>query len=272
MPHVRSVSIGVWLTRGSRHEPSAHAGIAHFVEHMLFKGTDESLRGRHRATGGFDWRTARRVHVEGIRRLLREGARRASPAGDRHPHRSRLAPGLRARGHRTREEGRARRDQDGRGHARTISCTRSSRRRSGAAILSVARFSACRQRCRRSIRRRSSSYFRDAYVAQNFVVVAVGNLEHDAVKALVEHAFANVTVDGQPDRRRAAVDRSSCAGPTQGPRAEPCVPRNDRLAAESRRSLRWPRAQHRARRLDELAAVPERARNVAAWPIRSSRR
>ena len=40
MPHVRSVSIGVWLSRGSRHEPQTHAGIAHFVEHMLFKGTD----------------------------------------------------------------------------------------------------------------------------------------------------------------------------------------------------------------------------------------
>ena len=39
MPHVRSVSIGVWLARGSRHEPPAQAGIAHFVEHMLFKGT-----------------------------------------------------------------------------------------------------------------------------------------------------------------------------------------------------------------------------------------
>jgi len=39
MPHVRSVSIGVWLARGSRHEPEQHAGIAHFVEHMLFKGT-----------------------------------------------------------------------------------------------------------------------------------------------------------------------------------------------------------------------------------------
>ncbi len=39
MPHVRSVSIGVWLTRGSRHEPARRGGIAHFVEHMLFKGT-----------------------------------------------------------------------------------------------------------------------------------------------------------------------------------------------------------------------------------------
>ena len=40
MPHVRSVSIGVWLARGSRHEPLEQSGIAHFVEHMLFKGTD----------------------------------------------------------------------------------------------------------------------------------------------------------------------------------------------------------------------------------------
>src|SRR3954451_1527208 len=39
MPHVRSVSIGVWLMRGSRHESDEQGGIAHFVEHMLFKGT-----------------------------------------------------------------------------------------------------------------------------------------------------------------------------------------------------------------------------------------
>ncbi len=39
MPHVRSVSIGVWLTRGSRHEAEPQGGIAHVVEHMLFKGT-----------------------------------------------------------------------------------------------------------------------------------------------------------------------------------------------------------------------------------------
>ena len=40
MPQVRSVTIGVWLTRGSRHESEEQGGIAHFVEHMLFKGTD----------------------------------------------------------------------------------------------------------------------------------------------------------------------------------------------------------------------------------------
>jgi predicted Zn-dependent peptidase len=39
MSQVRSISIGVWLTRGSRHESAERGGIAHFVEHMLFKGT-----------------------------------------------------------------------------------------------------------------------------------------------------------------------------------------------------------------------------------------
>jgi predicted Zn-dependent peptidase len=39
IPHVRSVSIGFWLTVGSRNETAANNGISHFIEHMLFKGT-----------------------------------------------------------------------------------------------------------------------------------------------------------------------------------------------------------------------------------------
>src|SRR2546425_12111342 len=39
MPHVRLGSFGVWLARGSRHEAEEQRGIAHFAEHMLFKGT-----------------------------------------------------------------------------------------------------------------------------------------------------------------------------------------------------------------------------------------
>jgi len=39
MPHVRSVAIGVWLKRGSRHERPEQTGISHFIEHMVFKGT-----------------------------------------------------------------------------------------------------------------------------------------------------------------------------------------------------------------------------------------
>ena len=39
MDHVRSVSIGVWVNAGSVFESDAEAGISHFIEHMVFKGT-----------------------------------------------------------------------------------------------------------------------------------------------------------------------------------------------------------------------------------------
>jgi predicted Zn-dependent peptidase len=39
IPHVRSISMGVWIDSGSRDEPLALNGISHFVEHMVFKGT-----------------------------------------------------------------------------------------------------------------------------------------------------------------------------------------------------------------------------------------
>lgn len=38
--HVRSVSIGAWVEGGSRHESGLTNGTAHFIEHMLFKGTE----------------------------------------------------------------------------------------------------------------------------------------------------------------------------------------------------------------------------------------
>src|SRR5216683_4054943 len=39
MPHVRSVSMGVWIGSGSRREIGEENGISHFIEHMVFKGT-----------------------------------------------------------------------------------------------------------------------------------------------------------------------------------------------------------------------------------------
>jgi predicted Zn-dependent peptidase len=39
MPHLRSVSLGVWLKCGSRIEEKKNTGISHFIEHLLFKGT-----------------------------------------------------------------------------------------------------------------------------------------------------------------------------------------------------------------------------------------
>ena len=39
MPGLQSASIGVWVTAGGRHERLEQNGIAHFLEHMAFKGT-----------------------------------------------------------------------------------------------------------------------------------------------------------------------------------------------------------------------------------------
>ncbi len=39
MPSLRSVTIGIWVRRGSRHEPADWNGVCHFIEHAVFKGT-----------------------------------------------------------------------------------------------------------------------------------------------------------------------------------------------------------------------------------------
>ena len=39
MPGLASAAIGIWVTAGARHETAAQNGIAHFLEHMAFKGT-----------------------------------------------------------------------------------------------------------------------------------------------------------------------------------------------------------------------------------------
>lgn len=40
VPAVRSASFGIWVGTGSRHEKNNESGAAHFIEHMVFKGTE----------------------------------------------------------------------------------------------------------------------------------------------------------------------------------------------------------------------------------------
>jgi len=39
MPHMASVSLGLWVGVGGRYEPEPLSGVSHFIEHLLFKGT-----------------------------------------------------------------------------------------------------------------------------------------------------------------------------------------------------------------------------------------
>jgi predicted Zn-dependent peptidase len=52
MPHVRSVSLGLWIDVGSRDEAPELAGASHFLEHLLFKGT--ATRGAQEIANAFD--------------------------------------------------------------------------------------------------------------------------------------------------------------------------------------------------------------------------
>ncbi len=66
MPHVRSVSLGVWVGTGSRIERGAENGISHFIEHMVFKGTkhrsaEDIARSVDSVGGGLDAFTSKEL-------------------------------------------------------------------------------------------------------------------------------------------------------------------------------------------------------------------
>lgn len=56
IPGLSSAALGIWVATGSRDEKAGESGAAHFIEHMLFKGTDTmtaaDLAGRMDAIGG----------------------------------------------------------------------------------------------------------------------------------------------------------------------------------------------------------------------------
>ena len=40
IPHVQSAAIGIWVKTGAVNETSKYAGVSHYIEHMMFKGTE----------------------------------------------------------------------------------------------------------------------------------------------------------------------------------------------------------------------------------------
>jgi predicted Zn-dependent peptidase len=195
MPHVRSVAIGIWLTRGSRHEPSESMGIAHFVEHMLFKGTPsrtaEEIAQQVDSIGGqIDAFTSKEYagyylkvldehlplaveiladlisnplmaddDIEKEKKVILEEIKMVEDTPDDLVHEI-FAEGF----------------WSGHPLGRPILGT-------PASVNALDRDTILK-------------YFKDTYVAGNFVVVAVGNLEHDNVQGLLERALAHIPHTG----------------------------------------------------------------------------
>src|ERR671926_72840 len=66
MPHVRSVSVGIWIGSGARRETASENGISHFIEHMVFKGTttrsaEDIARSIDSVGGGLDAFTSKEL-------------------------------------------------------------------------------------------------------------------------------------------------------------------------------------------------------------------
>jgi predicted Zn-dependent peptidase len=208
MPHVRSVSIGVWLTRGSRHEPSEHAGIAHFVEHMLFKGTTsrsaEDIAQQVDSIGGqLDAFTSKEYAGYYVKVLDEHLPLATDILTDLVSHPVFAPEDIDREKKVVLEEIKMVEDTPDDLVHELFAETYWNGHPLGRPILGTPeRVSALDQP---TLQR----YFQDAYVAANFVVVAVGNLDHDAVKVLVERAFASTKAEGS-----AIVERPPVVSPT----------------------------------------------------------
>ncbi len=195
MTQVRSVSIGVWLTRGSRHESADKSGIAHFVEHMLFKGTatrsaEDIAQAIDSIGGQLDAFTAKEYasyyikvldeHLPLALDILADIVRNPAFSGEDLEREKKVVV----------EEIKMVEDTpDDLVHelftqgfwenhplGRPILGTRET----------VESFTADLLR----------DYFQQAYTARNLIVSAVGNLEHDRVRELVDKKFGSLPANG----------------------------------------------------------------------------
>ncbi len=76
MPHVESATVGIWTSCGARNETAAENGVAHLLEHMLFKGTErrsaQAIAEEIEAVGGQMNAYTARENTAYYARLLKE--------------------------------------------------------------------------------------------------------------------------------------------------------------------------------------------------------
>jgi predicted Zn-dependent peptidase len=195
MPHVRSISVGVWLTRGSRHEPEESAGIAHFVEHMLFKGTAtrsaEDIAQEIDSIGGqLDAFTAKEYASYYIKVLDEHLPRALDVLSDIVLHPAFDADDIEREKKVILEEIKMVEDTPDDLVHELFTQSFWEGHPLGRPILGTP--DTVEALTQDALRR----YFGRIYTANNFVISAVGNLEHARVRDLVERAFSDIVSTG----------------------------------------------------------------------------
>lgn len=206
MPQVRSVSIGVWLARGSRHEPAEWGGIAHFVEHMLFKGTAtrsaEDIAQEIDSVGGqLDAFTSKEYAGYYIKVLDEHLPRAVDILADVVLHPAFDADDIEREKKVILEEIKMVEDTPDDLVHELFTASFWEGHPLGRPILGTPESV---NALTGDVLRR---YFAGVYTPENFVISAAGNVEHARVRELVERAFAPASPSGDPteDRRPVAA-------------------------------------------------------------------
>ena len=182
---VRSVSLGFWIGAGSRDEPETKAGVSHFIEHLLFKGTR-----------AYDAQQIAEIFDEMGGELNAATSREHTVVYARVPDRH-LEDALDVMADMVFSPTFADLDSEREVVLEEIAMVEDAPQDLVHDLLSEAVFSEHplgrpvigRAEVISSISRRSiSSYHRRAYVAGNVVLAAAGNLEHDQLLGLLERA------------------------------------------------------------------------------------
>jgi predicted Zn-dependent peptidase len=208
MPAVRSVSMGIWLKTGSRHEREHENGISHFIEHMLFKGTknrsaEEIARSADSIGGHLDAFTAKETTGFSIKALDEHVPRAFEILADLVKNPLLRPEDIAKESHVIQEEIKMVEDTPddlvheiftGRywqGHAlgRPILGTRRT----------VAGFD----------RRELLAFFRRHYTPNIMLITAAGHLEHDRVVELIAKEFGNMPAGRSLNKGQAPVAHPS---------------------------------------------------------------
>ena len=259
---MRSVALGIWIRIGSRYESPEQAGISHFLEHLLFKGTDRFSSREIDETFDAHGRRGQRRHRQGDtvgllalpRPAARPRVRRAVGHG--------AAPDL--PGHRLRAPGGDRGDRHVRGRAAdkvhdVLSTAVFGDQALGRPVIGTRRGHRRRARCPRS-----RAYHDEHYTAPNMVVAAAGNVDHERVVELVAESRSTTARRARRDGLDGAGARRSTALvlPREGDRAVPPLRSAGRACPAATTAASPCGSSTRPRRLEIVAAVPGGAREA----------